>query len=736
MRHLQMVNIYGAKIIYTGATPATVSVVAGDVPQKEWIDFTNDVDDATKIRLGWSNLRDATGAVNNGAGTTGEFVKRTTSGSIKLNSAAYEFIKEWCIDHVAAPFNAVEVRLLMECGNFERYKISADQIRWCEGEFICEFDVTLSQVDPAIQCIQKTVIDDNHLGWFQPQPKDGKKHPRFSYCNEARPNTLIVVVWYLAGILMPMLAILFPMYAAILIIINVINIIIGVIGTIASLLSTGGVDDVEWNTIPEYKLSDFMNNLELLLAESAGCGREHPAPLIRDYLTNVCTKCGLTIDAVTAPFFFSPTWNVDLITSTGANLRGQKNPYFNACYFFAPVTKGVRRFKKLNLFGPTAPQDTTTFYLTGNRVGLAGNDFLDQLKGIWNAEWRIKNGKLYFWRKDWFFDGAVLYDFSQGAEDRKKILEGVCFDWNEIKMPAFTEGLWSKDGVDVAGDMSLAQMNGLGGKGLIQHGKTENNPLFNGKQNKMVEFGGTRFRFDGSDGDYLYDAMQTVLGMGFAVLWLPAMIRKVDDWLGQYANYAMLLSGETAALPKIIIWDGESYLGAKTVLDTVPTLTPLTTTEKVPPINPKYNDALTPWYDMHVPQSSVLSKVATPGGVPLGVYKTQTFYGALVSQNTARLANFPMYFEPNFQGTLWDLFHYIDDPKVNPKLNLNFEVKIEMCCEDVERLKLLGDGSEAELGAKVILALPYYSVAKITEIEMNIDPTDKLGNYLLLKGTA
>jgi len=738
MRHLQMVNIYGTKIIYTGTSPATLSAVAGEVPQKTWIDVSNDIDDITKLRLGWSSTRDESGAVAIGVGgSTGNFTKRTTSGSIKVNSAAYTFIKTWCIDNVAAPFNAIEVKIQTDCGTFERYKISSDQISWCEGEFICEFDVTLSQIDPTIQCIQRTVVSDNHQGWFQSIPKGGKKHPRFSYCNEARPNAILVGLWFIIGLLAPLLLMFFAIYVAILIIINIINIIIGIITTIAVLLGIGGADEPEWNAIPEYKITDFFDNIELFLVESSGCGREHPAPLIRDYITNVCNKCGLTVDAITAPIFFSPTWNVDLVTSTGQNLRGQPNPYFNACYFFAPVTKGVRRFRKLDFFGFSAEQDTETFYLTGNRVGLALNDFLDEIKLVWNAEWRIKNGKLYFWRKDWYQDGKVLLNFSKGTADRAKILEGVCFEWNEIKMPAYTEGLWSKDGIDEAGDTCLSQMNGLGGKAIIEHGKTDNNPLFSGKQNKMVQFGGTRFRLDGSGGDYIYDAMQTVLGLGALFTpFMPIIMRKLDTWISEYSNYALLLTGDTCNLPKIIIWDGGSYLAAKSTLDVVPLTNYLTTSEKVPGINGKYNEKLEGWATMHVPQTRVLSTKGTPGGIPAGVYKVQTFFGSLVAQNSARLLNYPMYYEPNFQGTLWDLFHFIDDPRINPKLNLNFDVKIELCCEYVQRLKLLGDGGDAELGAKVVLDLPFFPNGKITEIEMNTDPGDKLGPYLHIKGTA
>jgi len=735
MRHLQMVNIYGTNIVYVGATPATVNAVAGNVPQGSWIDFSDDVDDITKLRLAWSEKDPSKDS--NTAGANGNPIKRTTSGTIKLTNAAYQFLKAWCVDDVAAPLNAVEVRIDMNCGSFERYKISADQLRWCEGEFICEFDVTLSQIDPAMQCIQRTVVSDNWQGWFQEVPSGGKKHPRFSYCNEARPNALLIGMWILMSILMPVLYLLLILAAIVLVVINIINLIIGVITTIASLLSIGGVDKPEWNTIPEYKLSDFINGIKTFFVESTGCGREHPSPLIRDYIVNVCAKCGVTVDATTAPMFFSPTWNIDFITSTGVNLRGQANPYYNACYFNAPVSKGVRRFRSLNFFS-SVDKDDTTFYITKNAPYLALNDFLDELAPVFNAEWRLKNGKLYFWRKDWYLDSTVLYDFSTGATDRRKILEGVCFEWNEIKMPAFSKGLWSKDTIDTCGDENLGQMNGKGGEGLVTYASTENNPLFKGEDNRKVKFGGTRFRFDGSAGDYIYDAMQAVVNFAAYAPYTAGIMRDIDTWISEYANYALLLRDEVCNLPKIIIWDGGSYLAAKTVLNTVPTPNYLTTTEPVPAINPKYNPdpsnaySIQSWVNRHVPQSKVLGNLFS---VPLGVYQVKWFFGSLVAQNSARLANYPMYYEPGYLGTLWDLFHYIDDPRIKPKLNRNFEVKIELCCEDLTRLKLLGDGSNVELGAKVLLESQYYPVATIDEIELNIDPTDALGSYITIKGT-
>lgn len=744
LRHYQMVNIYGTAIVYTGASPATVKAVAGTVPQSTFIDFSSDVDDITKISLSWSI--DSSGP-DDTYGSSGIGIKKTSSGTIGITGAAYKFVKDWCVNHVAAPFNAIEVRIQNDCGTFDGYKIEAEQLRWCEGESICQFDVNLNQVDTALQCIQRTQIADNHLGWFQERPEGGKKHPRFSYCNEHRPNGLLVILWLIMALNTPLILLLFAIYLVVLVIINVINIIIGVITTIVAAITSLlpgflGVAPTkpEWNAIPEYEVDAFIKAIEQYYTESTGCGREHPAPLIRDYIYNVCAKCGLQVDAVTAPIFFSPTWNIDFITSTGENLRGQQNPYFNACYLNAPVSKGIRRFTSLNFFS-APPMDDTTFYIKDNRPTYALNDFLDEIKGAFNAEWRVKNGRLYFWRKDWYQNGAVLYDFRTSSADRTKILEGVCFEWNGVRRPAYSSGLLSQDPIDTCGNEAMSQMNGVGGAGLVTYGQTETNPVFEGEDDRYVQIGATKFRQDGASGDYIYDAMQTVVNIGFIAFWLPAVMRKVDTWVSQYSNYALLMRDETCQLPKIIIWNGERYLNAQSVFDKVPATNRLTTTETVPTINPDYNPDYSNnftseiWPVRHQVRSRVLGNSITGSGSTLGIYEVKGVLGGLIAQNAARLVNYPMYYEPGYKGTLWDLFHYIDDPRKNPGLSLNFEVKIEACCPDAKKLGLLGTADNIQLGGKILVDNGYYTTGIIKEIEFKQDPADELGSYINLKGT-
>ena len=76
------------------------------------------------------------------------------------------------------------------------------------------------------------------------------------------------------------------------------------------------------------------------------------------------------------------------------------------------------------------------------------------------------------------------------------------------------------------------------------------------------------------------------------------------------------------------------------------------------------------------------------------------------------------------------------DPRHNPHLNATFEVKIELCCEDLERLKVLDNGEEVRLGHKIKVPTPYYPDGVLMSIELNYDSSDALGKYITLKGNC
>lgn len=661
MRQQQQYNAQQQQIHFAGNNPQDIHATVGQLPTpRQWsnygqyIDLTHQVSDLYKLQLTWSAERDNAGNVQPGAVQS----KKAASGTLTFEGEAYQLLRRWLIDDVSAPLNAVTVLLQHKGGatctyDYVDWQIKATDLEWCE-DGICSFDVTLKQKDEALHCIKSTLVADNHQGWFSQQPDGGKRHPRFSYCNEARPNGMMVMQWWHMGFMMGlMITFAIPMLLAI-------NPILWILQQIENVLNAIPGVNVDWNIPEPIGLDDLKDGWANFFIESAGCGREHPAPLIRDYISNVCSKCGIHVDATTAPIFFSQKLRME--TSNRAYME-HHNPHYNACYLSAPVQRGIRRMRNIGLLGFTEVNDTD-FYIPGNSPILMLDMLLDELKQLYNAEWRVKDGTLYFQRKDWWLEDGYVYDFTENSADRLKILQGICFSYNEIKYPAVTSGIYQDDPVDTCGNEAKRHMNAL-----CAHGNTDENPNFEGLRDIVSPFGATRFRLDGVSEDCIFDAMQILSNGAIFNVFINAQLKgTIYPAFDEYADYALLLSDETCMLPKVLLWDGNSYMNAKVIK---PHRALSATTPEMPAINPKYNPDNTPWYNAHDPETFVRGSGLTFGQKPPGRYVVQDYFGNDIANKPALLVNYPMYFEPNYYDTLWDWFHYLDDPGRNPKLHLN-----------------------------------------------------------------
>lgn len=725
-------NLKGKRIYYAGSNPQSLHVVEHSktpFPQSRSypnnpapIDVTEYVSDLHKLKLTWTSNKNSSGVSVAGASQ----MQKSASGTLTFEGKAYQWLKMWLIDDVSAPLNSVDVSIQqMDCGTYINYKITAADLQWCEGS-ICTFDVTVKQKDEALNCIKRTLISHNEYGIFNPLPQGGKKHPRFSYCNEQRPNGILVMVWWMAGVVsVPTLLFMGPVLISFNMAIVAINIIIGTINLLVKLISGHKNKKVNWKTIPTFDFRGMLDAYGALFIEAGGCGREHPAPLIRDYIENVCKYCNIKVDGNSAPIFFAQTMDVETSHGWEYNVF---NPHYNACYFHAPAKRGIRRFKSLSAL--RGLPNNTDYYIDDNSPLLTLDMFLDELKGLYNAEWRVKNNTLYFQRKDFFLQTAPLYDLSENGADRSKLLEGLCFEWNETKYPAYTRGIYTEDAADTCGNEAENQMNGF-----AEHGSVDENPNFEGVQDKRGGFGASKFRLDGASVDYLYDAMQIVVNGSFLTPFLAGMMFDlVGKHIEEFADYALLLKDENVTQPKVLLWDGNSYENARCIA--THTARWLANTSLTPPVvNTRYNDHVE-WWVRHAPQTFVRgSGLTLPPNQP-GYYLVTDFFGAREIKKPAMLLNYPMYFEPGYEGTLWDWFHWIDDPFHKPVMNMNWQAKIDLCCEDIKKLALLGDLQDIKLGQKVVLPVQYYNEGRITEIEVSYDVTDSTGPYIQLKGTV
>lgn len=739
MRRMQMYNLYGTACRYTGSSPFDLQFLPGLLPNTDWVDYTDSTDGLLKTTFTFSVQQSDQGSLDVGSFTP----KKSIGSPLIFEGAAYDQLKQWLVDDIAGPLNRIEVKYLdTSCGEYTGYYIDAQMLSWCEYDTACTYSCTPKQNDELIKCIQKTLIADNWQGWFQTVPLNGKKHPRFSYCVEHRPNGMLTLGWWLLSVT------IFITMGVLLPILFVFTIIDGILITINGILSVFSGNPI--GLLPSiFDIQNIQDSLLQMYVESAGCGREHPAPLIKDYITNVCDKCAVQVDSITCPIFFAPY--LTLTKSDGIQYTIQ-NPYVNATYFFPSIKRGIRRFLGINIFnGPTA--NDTDFYDADNAPLLSLDMLLDQLKGVWNSAWRVQNGKLYFWRKDWYLDASPLYDMSQNSADRLKILEGICYEIGEVSNPVFLNGFYSDDPADKCGHEAAQPMNG----DPISFDLTDRNPTFEGELVKRVQFGATKFCLDGASTDYVYDAMEVICNGSLVFQFLIAQMSTLSGWIQKYHDYALLLQGETVSLPKILIWDGINYMNAFAVCEqtvvngtnyyvgkyavpssglvTTPEINPLYPFETLaaPPI---FETPFTqPWEQAHPPDAFVIGSSLT-GGSDFGYYEVNGNFGIQILKNIAKLVNYPMYFEPHFKDSLWDLFHWIDDPKRYPHLNRKWKFKIPLCCEDLQKCGVLADATAAKLMDTVKLDSTYGLKGIIKQIEVSYDNGDSgdTGKYIEISG--
>ncbi|MBD3904474.1 hypothetical protein NAL32_07495 [Chryseobacterium sp. Ch-15] len=641
-------------IYYTGINPNSLQIVNGLIPDNEWIEFTEDSDNLDKLNLSW-RLRE-----NGAEAKSTSNLEKGSSDQITFVNKAYLYIKEWLNDHVSAALNGIEVRLQVDGGIFSDFVIKNDGLSYCDDD-TCTIDLMLKQKDEVYSCIQTTLIADNHSGMFS----GSYQHPRIAYCDEFRPSWLLTVLWSWMAIQGVVTQITYTsLYPVIWLIITIINAIISVLRT----LGFKKIKKIDKPIRPD-ELWDRMKEDMIM---TGGCGREHPAPLVRDYISNVCSKCGVKVGAQSIPLFYDPS-----------------SDYYNMVMMSAEVKKGVKY------------EDTTTFWIDDNKPLWTLDMFLNELKPVFNAKWYIKNNTLYFARKD--FDQYSDYIFDFTGNDRSLIVEGICYTWNEEKKRAYANCGYTTDAFDNMSMDAKSRFND------IVEWNNPINPMLEGEANKIVNsFAAARFRQDGILKDYIAESLKYIwiaaaISGGLANLLLVPLRDKMREY-----KYNLIIQNDTLTMPKLLIWDGQSKRSAKIKWFY------------------EYNVSLPPINGVNNPTGRTYKQV----------HEFDYDYDDYYNENN-KLINYPLAFDANFTGNLYDRFHQIDDPRVNPPMNKNFELKISLCTPELLRLGVFDGSLDIAIGRKVKLnAGQYYKEGTIEEIELSFDASDKLGRWIKIKGTA
>ncbi len=426
---------------------------------------------------------------------TGEQLSKTVSQEYTFTGAAYDLIAAELIDTPTGNQNFMTVKIFEDdcCDTdillFEGI-IRGDSLKWCYGQ--CE--VTAQFFEHTVEtklmdCARSTIVDDNWNGF------KNASHPRVVYCVELRPDFLAHVVLIVGIIVNIILAILSPVVA-------VISAIIQGLQAIEDALGTLGINI---NIAPEFAEQQSLFNIWQDLITSInqriiGCGRKHPSPFVRSYIQNVCDKCGIQ--------FVSSIYN------------DPNSQYYNAMYLNAPVKKGT-----LN------ESDT---YIDENHPIKTLDLFLDDLKAVHNADWKLINGIIYFERIDFFYSGAIWVNFE--TEDTAGTIQGkLCLEWRDDKKPSYINLEYSLDSVDPVGGEALNIYNN------IVEWNLPFSELQSGHTDVLLPFATPRFRDDDIDEDILGQYSWAPFGLG--------------DQINNFQSVLILAKG-IAFQPKLLIWDG------------------------------------------------------------------------------------------------------------------------------------------------------------------------------------
>ncbi len=486
------------KVRYEGTNPSDLRIVPGEVDNNVYFEVTKDMLIEDPIIFSFK-VRNNDG----GKGTSG--IEMGSTSEISFIGDTAKFIQDWLLDSVSAHLNAIEFTFEdTDSGTkYSDWIIYNRGIKNCSDDEGCLMKVNLRQQDELYECIQRTSITDNHQGWFQ---KDTTKHVLFDYCNEFRPTALLSVILFTFSIQY------FTMFIILAPIIFIIQTIVGALNAIIRFLGGRPINNpITFNNIIEL----YHKMIRLV----AGCGRRYVGVLARDYVVNVCSKCGIQVNKDSFPILFDPN-----------------SPYYNSVEISNPVKGGLGELKPVP--DRWQPDNDPLLFL---------DQYLDDLKETYNAKWFIKKGILYFKRKD-EVNSNIIFNFEN--EDKKYLIDKPCFTWNEQVSPAFARYEWGMDSQDNVSRDAYSRFSTL-----VEFNKPRN-PAFKGELRKqLTKYASTRFRLDGVNPDYIDEALAPLKTLAtFSLVMLPIYNQIKQSLVG--LTGCIIVQNDVLSLRKTLVWDG------------------------------------------------------------------------------------------------------------------------------------------------------------------------------------
>ena len=430
-------------------------------------------------------------------------ISKSFSSELTFYDDGFDMIKANLIDDPNGFTNKIDVKIFDSCCKEAVFEgvIRGDSIDWCDP--VCAVTANIIEEDPGINCVKSTLIFDDHAGFLS-----SKVQPAVNYCLELRPAFIQVLIIWLAFILnIAIIGILIPLIAVIFIIFGIIFVICLVIAGIALLIPgvtppdcTGG-----W-TNPVNIINDILDAFDSLQDQLIGCGRFHPTPYVRDYIQNVCDKCGLSFQS--------------------SIINDASSIYYNLAYFSAEVEKGRLQ----------SSSDKTL--IKGNEPLLTLEIFLsDYVAPLFNAKWEIVNNVLILERVD-FFQNTAVWVNTFDLDQNQKLIDGVvCYNWIDEDRAAYGRFEYTKDGQEYIGNEAGARFND------IIDWNDPPNEIQSGKYEFLTPSAASRFRDDEVEID-VYSFFADALG---------GAVNAVFGGAFSESQYYLLMNQATAFAPKFLI---------------------------------------------------------------------------------------------------------------------------------------------------------------------------------------
>lgn len=392
---------------------------------------------------------------------------KSYSSELRFYDDGYSILKTILIDNPNGFINQVDVQIFDECCGRLVFdgEITGDGIDWCEPE--CWISANVVEKKESLNCVKSTLITDNHDGFlFRSQKK-------MRYCVEPRPEFLYTVLFFIYGI---------------------INLVITIV-TLGTNLIFG-----------------YMDNFRARMIQ---CNWYHPSALVRDYVENVCRKCGLQFES-------------SILNTPGS-------PYYDLLLFSAQVRKGFK------------PSGVNPYLIPENYpIETLDTLFTRHLNPIFNAKYWIVGNRLIFERKDFFSNTNTWIDAEQLLNDGRIIENQICFSWIDKEQYSFGNYKYSPDAMDIASNEIAGRYDDI-----VEWNPPPTSPRQKGSLDLTLQSSRTRFRNDGAGPDILVEAVVNSFVFGIT-----------SGGFVDSTNGNIIMSNHTASNYKFIIWNsgsGDNY---------------------------------------------------------------------------------------------------------------------------------------------------------------------------------